>query len=395
LTPPAKLAVDGDGFFIVAGDGFAGAGDDSLPINGFAGNGTLVYNRPVLDDGRPGTRNYINTLAMSGPGFAKAGGRFWTTAHTNLSFTSSNLIIDGDVTSLVEQADGQTLVAGNFGVIGTTPRSGFARIASFNTVDPVFTAPLGAGASCLALQADGKILVGNQSGAGSVLLRLSNTPATQSLTVTDAHRVQWLRGGSSPVVILVEFDLSTDGGGNWTPLGTGISIGGGWELTGLNLPPGGSIRARARTASDSSYGQVKAQTQYSLLATASEAWRLQFFGTTDNTGIAADLSDPDGDGIVNLMEFATGSNPVTVTAPPGMLLKNGADLEFTYTRLIAALTEVTDTVEWSESLTGTWSSTGVSGPMMLSDDGITQEVKSTLPAGAGGKRFVRLRIARK
>ena len=45
----------------------------------------------------------------------------------------------------------------------------------------------------------------------------------------------------------VTFELSTDGGTIWTPLGPGTRLGGGWEVTGLSLPAKGAIRARART----------------------------------------------------------------------------------------------------------------------------------------------------
>lgn len=46
-------------------------------------------------------------------------------------------------------------------------------------------------------------------------------------------------------------------------------------------------------------------TTYSLL----ENWRLTYFGSTSNTGDAADDADPEFDGLVNLIEFATGSAP--------------------------------------------------------------------------------------
>jgi hypothetical protein len=129
-------------------------------------------------------------------------------------------------------------------------------------------------------------------------------------------------------------------------------------------------------------------------ATAGEAWRKQYFGTFPNTGDAADLSDPDGDGIVNLMEYATGSNPVVKTPAIGVLVKNGNTLELTYTRFKAALGEVNYKLEWSETLPGTWSSLGGTNVTILSDDGVIQTVKSTLPAGTAGKRFVRLRVTR-
>ena len=40
-------------------------------------------------------------------------------------------------------------------------------------------------------------------------------------------------------------------------------------------------------------------------------WRLHAFGSAISAGTAADTADPDGDGIVNLLEFALGLNPLT------------------------------------------------------------------------------------
>lgn len=38
-------------------------------------------------------------------------------------------------------------------------------------------------------------------------------------------------------------------------------------------------------------------------------WRLQYFGSSDNTGESADSADPDGDGWTNLQEFISGTGP--------------------------------------------------------------------------------------
>jgi hypothetical protein len=43
---------------------------------------------------------------------------------------------------------------------------------------------------------------------------------------------------------------------------------------------------------------------------AQEVWRLSYFGTVANSGIAADTADPDGDGMTNLQEFQAGTDPV-------------------------------------------------------------------------------------
>ncbi|HKK17270.1 MAG TPA: fibronectin type III domain-containing protein, partial [Opitutales bacterium] len=47
-----------------------------------------------------------------------------------------------------------------------------------------------------------------------------------------------------------------------------------------------------------------------------EDWRLTFFGTTANSGDAADGSDPDLDSIANVVEFTTGSDPTAFSPNP-------------------------------------------------------------------------------
>ena len=102
--------------------------------------------------------------------------------------------------------------------------------------------------SLLALQTNGKILVGgsftNLAGQPRNLIgRLNNTdPATQSLTC-NSSTVTWLRGGTSPEAWRTTFDYSTNGVA-WTSLGAGSRIPSGWQLGGLSLPAGGTIRAR-------------------------------------------------------------------------------------------------------------------------------------------------------
>ena len=116
-------------------------------------------------------------------------------------------------------------------------------------------------------------------------------------------------------------------------------------------------------------------------------------GSPYSTGPGADLNDADGDGILNLMEFATGSDPKAVSPPVGQLVKNGGTLEFTYSRPTAAVAEVKYELEASVSLSGIWNKSGMT-TSILSDDGTTQQVKVTSSAGSLGKRFVRLRVTR-
>lgn len=132
----------------------------------------------------------------------------------------------------------------------------------------------------------------------------------------------------------------------------------------------------------------------STQATPLEAWRTLHFGSPNNTGSVADLNDADGDGLGNLMEYATASDPLASSPPVGELVKNGSTLEFTYTRRKAALTEMTFIREYSETLIGTWGRVGYTVETVLSDDGTFQTVRVNTPAGTTGKRFVRLRVTR-
>jgi autotransporter-associated beta strand protein len=128
--------------------------------------------------------------------------------------------------------------------------------------------------------------------------------------------------------------------------------------------------------------------------TQQQSWRQTHFGTTANTGSAADLFDANGDGESNLLEFATGQNPHATTNAVPSLVRTGATLDFTYARSVAAMSDgATFTVEWRDSLTtGVWSGAGVTEEIG-SDNGVVQAVKASVAAGTT-QRFMRLRVTR-
>lgn len=129
-------------------------------------------------------------------------------------------------------------------------------------------------------------------------------------------------------------------------------------------------------------------------ASALASWRNTHFGTMQNTGSAADTFDANGDGELNLMEFATGQNPHAATRAAATLVKSGSTLEFAYTRSHAALADgILFTVEWSDTLaSSTWSVAGMS-EQVLSDNGTLQNVKASVAAGRGNRRFLHLRVS--
>ena len=156
---------------------------------------------------------------------------------------------DGSVYSIVAQVDGRVLVGGSFAALAGQPRNGLGRLNPDGGLDASFNPGANGPVWALGLQDNGRLLVG---GAFSTIggttrsrfARLANTqPATGSLTL-DATTATWRRGGTCPELAGTMFGVSTNGGATWVELGTGVSVPGGWEFTGLEAWPGAAVRAR-------------------------------------------------------------------------------------------------------------------------------------------------------
>ncbi len=133
-----------------------------------------------------------------------------------------------------------------------------------------------------------------------------------------------------------------------------------------------------------------------ITPTAWQTWQAANFGTNaNNPAISGDSANNDNDGSTNLIEYATRMNPTLNDVVPQSATKNASTIDFVYTQNKAA-TDVTFVVEWSDVLSGaSWSTTNVSAPSVLSDNGTTQQIKVTVPAGSGvTKRFVHLKVMR-
>ncbi len=130
------------------------------------------------------------------------------------------------------------------------------------------------------------------------------------------------------------------------------------------------------------------------LATPVEAWRFQVFGTITNTGLNADTSDKDADGTSNLLEYAMATDPNIADSIPFNVEESDGSLSLIYTKNSSA-TDITFTVEWSENLI-TWSTSAVTQALVPdSDNGITQQIKASVPYGTQlSRRFLRLKVTR-
>ncbi|HEV2842372.1 MAG TPA: delta-60 repeat domain-containing protein [Chthoniobacterales bacterium] len=165
------------------------------------------------------------------------------------------------VNPLALQGDGKILVGGSFTRVGGQTRNGLARLdATSGLADSFDPNADNSSVFTIALQGDGKIVVGGLFGqiGGQPRLgyaRLSNdTAALQGLAVTKTS-VTWTRAGSSPQFGRTTFEYSTDSV-NYISLGSGVGTGSIWTLTGLNLPTGQNIYIRARGHYRSGYSNA-------------------------------------------------------------------------------------------------------------------------------------------
>ena len=127
-----------------------------------------------------------------------------------------------------------------------------------------------------------------------------------------------------------------------------------------------------------------------------ENWRFEYFGTTENTGMAADHFDANDDGESNLLEFATGQEPYAETCLETPLAFEVDFMEFRYRRNQAAVGDgMVFQVEWSDTLLdGSWSALGVVDEVDFEDSGDleVQNRVAIVPKGSVGRRFVRMRV---
>lgn len=138
-------------------------------------------------------------------------------------------------------------------------------------------------------------------------------------------------------------------------------------------------------------------------------WRQSNFGTASNTGNSADSSDPDGDGLSNIMEYAFGLDPKaaqsgTIAASAGAIsqrgkpamsvaqTQNGVDFRAVFgRRKDHAAAGLIYTVQFSGDLVN-WVNSTVT-PTVVADDGTIEAVTIPYPFFVGTKKARFFRVA--
>ena len=123
-----------------------------------------------------------------------------------------------------------------------------------------------------------------------------------------------------------------------------------------------------------------------------DRWRITHFGSPENTGIAADSANPDGDLLNNSLERALGGNPnLSDNHLLPQIRSNSSSSTFSYQRALDA-SDIAMIVEESTSLEeGSWSPARGTYSI-ISNDGEVQQIQLTRSSLASQRVFLRLRV---
>jgi len=169
------------------------------------------------------------------------------------------------------------------------------------------------------------------------------------------------------------------------------------------------LRLLASHGSITTFADVAATFEPGAGGAGIASWRQSHFGTTENTGNAADDANPMGDGLRNLLKYALGLSPnvdyrSSGLMPKGQMEEVGGQEYLTYTfTLDTSVSDATLSVEVANDLTSmTWGQIDPLDPAHQAEvlentprPGIqTITVKDTQPMDAFTKRFMWLKVTR-
>jgi beta-glucanase (GH16 family) len=121
-------------------------------------------------------------------------------------------------------------------------------------------------------------------------------------------------------------------------------------------------------------------------------WQQITWPGLNNPAVTAPDEDPDHDGLSNLLEWALHLDPVSPDRVTQQLNPATGTLEYTYNRRLTAPGEASYQIEWSDTLPGTWTSTGITEHEPTPLTPTSESVRFTLPESPTGKRFVRIKV---
>lgn len=166
------------------------------------------------------------------------------------------------------------------------------------------------------------------------------------------------------------------------------------------VPPGQRVTLVIGVQDDGLGGVYPLQTASTTVTinipTPVEQWRQDNFGANaGNPAVAGNLADPDGDGVVNLLEYALATNPLVSNANA-----TGFDRETiggnTYLRLTMTKNPSATDVTYAVQVTGdpsapaSWSSAAA---VVETNSATTLQVRDSVSMSGAAKRFIRLQVS--
>ena len=237
--------------------------------------------------------------------------------------------------------------------------------------------------------------------AGEILLTINNTgsaPSSGILTVT--------------VTLPAGLTVTGISGAGWTASSSGLSctradslgVGLSCPVIALNVAVASNAAETLQptfTISGAGDAYSANNTITSTITTISplDGWRSQYFGSSSNSGAAADTSSYTGDGVANLIKYAFGLNPTVPVSgglPEAKIMNNR--LAITFNRM-KSTTDIVYEVQASGDLFGWGNSTVIWSSASVAytgggNDSESVTVQDTVSTDAANRRFMRLQISR-
>jgi hypothetical protein len=128
-----------------------------------------------------------------------------------------------------------------------------------------------------------------------------------------------------------------------------------------------------------------------IVLTPIESWRLQWFGITNNSGVAADSYVGTSDGMANLLKYALGLNPLLPTNSPVV-----GDISTGHLRLTSPKNPSATDVSFNIELTGQLAvpSWATNGTTIDQNTPILFQAHEDATIGSSESGFMRLRVTR-
>jgi len=152
-------------------------------------------------------------------------------------------------------------------------------------------------------------------------------------------------------------------------------------------------------------GQTAEEEIQITIGNGCDAWMAQYFAPNDPNGNGA--ADPDGDGLTNLLEYASDSNPLLPKVDrlpiPRIVEREEDGVEFLALQFVIVkwATDLVYRVEASSTLPGSWTQIDPAAPATLvsvQDDlpafGLKTVIVRDLVPKSGNRRFMRLRVTK-